>query len=234
MRLLLFKGFEISVAALFVSRTRFAPPGGRQGPYGRSAFYDGSRDVCDAASTYAAVGITSSKEACGYHASVKLSSTQYTSDSCAADWLYKTSLTGVNTTQAPICYPGSSFLYTHVNECDNVSNDMRLTDLPGGPGTDKCVTQSISGDKTVKADDLWSAVVSYEHDPCGWPFVECVADCSLPSNIANKIWTAVAGTNRLKDGSDRFVGCINSPTDCSDPQDRPMLHPRVANQIAAM
>jgi hypothetical protein len=194
---------------------------------------EGLRDVCDAAATYASPGISSNAEACGYYANVKLVSTQYTPNSCAADWLYTTSnMTRANFTRAPICYPGSSFLYTHVNECQQMSNDLRLTDLPGGPGVEKCVTQDADGDKVVKADDLWSAIVSYEHDPCGWPFLECVADCSLPSNIASKGWTEDPVTNNVRNASNHVVGCFNSPT-CSG-SDRPMKHPRIANQIGAM
>lgn len=213
-------------------RTHFTPPGGRQGPLGRSAVVDGSRDVCDAPATYAEAGITPSKESCGYNAKVKLASKQFTSDSCAADWLAATSLMGENTMRAPVCYPGSSFLYTHVNKCAGMSNDMRLTDLAGGPGADKCMTTlGANNGRLVAADDLWSAIVSYEHDPCGWPFVECVADCSLPSDIAGKGWTEDA-QGQVKDSSAIVGKCSNAA--CDGAQDTPMLHPRVANQIGAM
>jgi len=219
---------------VFLCRTRFVPPGARQGPNTRGRSTDGGLEGCNLPSTSS----NTTREACSYNAKVTLGSTQYVPDSCAAEWLYKTSLTGVNTTRAPVCYPGSSFMYAHSNDCEAMSSDMRLSDLtPGGAGMDKCATPigaAASGvsDKLVKADDLWSASVSYEHDPCGWAFVECVADCSLPSNPASKAWTVAANGSVMDSSKGLPVGCTNSGLPC-DAQNV-MKDPKVANKIAAM
>lgn len=208
-------------------RTRFIPPGGRQGPLARGT--DGSVDPCEAlADTSAAAA-----EACRYNARVKLASKEYTPDSCSAEWLYDTSLTGTSTARGPICYPGTTFLYSGINECEFMSSDMRLSAaIAGGPPSDKCAAPAWQdGGQAVRADDFWSAVVSHEHDPCGWPFSECVADCSLPSDISTKAGWSVAANGTVLDASkSRPVGCTDQGCAAADM----MQDPRIANQIAAM
>jgi hypothetical protein len=180
--------------------------------------------VCDEPSQWGA----KETAACSYNANVTLGSKTISVDSCSAEWLYETNRTGVNVTRAPNCYPGSNFMYTHVNDCDYMSSDMRLTNPLGTPAFDKCALEpTTNNDKLVKADDLWSAVVSYQHDPCGWPFVECVPDCSLPSDPTSKSWK-VAANGTVLDASNAVVGCTTA--DCS----KVMQDPRDANLIGAM
>jgi hypothetical protein len=144
------------------------------------------------------------------------------------------SLANSSITRWPVCYQGSNFLYTQSNSCSNMGSDMRLSGgVPGGPAQEKCSSLLLNaGDKLVKADDFWTAVASPEHDPCGWPFMECVADCSLPSNPAAKSWTVAANGSVMDPALQLPVGCTDSGTDCSTQQ--VMKDPRVANQIAAM
>lgn len=213
-------------------RTRFVPPGARQGPNTIGWSADGSGG-CDTGKTWSAA----TTEACQYNAYVKFSSSKkYAPHSCAAEWLQKTALSGANTTVGPTCYPGTSFLYTYINQCSAWSRDMRLSDRsPGGPGFDKCSNRL---GRYAVADDLWSAMASYQHEPCGWPFVECVADCSLPSALKTG-WQVDSGTvidtNTVDNQVNRPVGCTTGQVADCDPNAQPfMKDPKTTNKIHAM
>lgn len=187
---------------------------------------DGNRGMCLRPSSW--TGANQAEQACTYNAEVQLGTTQYTAGTCAADWLYKTQQSGTNTTRGPICYPGSSFMYTYVNNCTDISSDLRLTNFTG-TSMDKCTTQAgLPGQLLVEADDLWSAMVSHQHDPCGWPFLECVADCSLPSDVTSKGWTVNANGTVMDGSKSRPVGCGDNQCD------KLMQDPKDANLIGAM
>lgn len=224
-----------SYCATIMCRTRFVPPGAREGTNTKGRVDSGELGGC---------GRFSNKDsaACKYNVDVKLGSTQYTPQSCASNWLYNATYT--NATRDLICYPGSSFLYTHANDCQDMPSDMRLSNsvpggsdkcdlVVGGGGTGGTFVPGAKNGTFVAADDFWAAVVSYEHDPCGWPFMECVADCSLPSDISTKGWTVSAVNQSVMDPNLGLpVGCTDPGSPCST--QKVMKDPKVANLIGAM
>jgi hypothetical protein len=175
-------------------------------------------------------GSSDTQNACSYNGPVKLGSSTYTPHSCAAAWYSAVAQgTGGSAVLGPACYPGTSFLYAHANGCSRYSPDMRLSTYPNGPGVHKCSKLQV-GSRYAQADDLWGAMSSTEHDPCGWPFLECIADCSLPSNPAAKGWS-VNGAGEVWDPvQSKVVGCTDTP--CVEA--KKMRDPRSANRIAAM
>lgn len=165
------------------------------------------------------------KDSCLYNAGVAAGGQVYHGDSCMSAYL---STNGTDGSYVNSCYSGTSWLYAYGNQCDRMSGDMRLS-LRAGAEQDKCASRVFK--KYVEKEDLWSLMYSEQHDPCGWPFVECVADCSLPSNPAAKGWTENTTNNMVYDGTN-VVGCTNPPCDLAST--RLMRRPSVANQIAAM
>lgn len=161
-------------------------------------------------------------------------------------WMYNTDN---SPRQAGSPFRGTTWLYTHANDCHRMSRDMRLSMFrtPQGltpettneywPEADKCTSRVGTG-PYVAVDDLWGFMASEEHDPCGWPFVECVADCSLPSLPSTRGWAVNATDGLVYDGPVP-VGCLN-PATCTDAVGHAseyaqlMRDPRTANHIGAM
>jgi hypothetical protein len=137
-----------------------------------------------------------------------------------------------NSSSTP-CFSGTTWLYTYANRCEKMSKDLRLSPRAGAE-EDKCASRIVQ--QYVEVDDLWGFMASDQHDPCGWPFVECVPDCSLPSNPASRGWWVNPTDNAVYDRENgnlvRCVGdkCPSGPV----PDSNVMKDPRIANQIAAM
>lgn len=122
-------------------------------------------------------------------------------------------------------------MYQYGNDCGRMSSDLRFSmRKPGGANADKC--RSRVGGQYVEVDDLWSFMASDGHDPCGWPFVECLPTCSLPSNPAVRGWAVKSDGYVYQSSSSTLkIGCVDGA--CSAPS-LPMKDPKVANKIGAM
>lgn len=207
-----FASSEVDIRA---HRTRFVPPGALLGPNTIGVTPDGAASGCGSPSSWSD---SATLQACQVNGYVTLGNKRYAPHACAAQWL-EAVRNGSNTTVAPLCYPGSSFLYIQRSGCRQFSRDVRLSAYTsGGPGSEKCSKRIF--DRYAQADDLWSAVASNEHDPCGWPFLQCTEDCSLPSDPTRKGWY-VAGDGTVRNGSNAA---------CS----MDMHDPRSANRVTAM
>jgi len=222
----------VSACMLPPFRTRFVPPGARQGPNTRGVIGTSSDGCSGDLSTWItepnATVRTALLDSCLYNAGVIAPGVQPVHvDACFNQFLASNATTGA---RAATCYSGTTWLYTHANRCERMSEDMRLTRRVGAD-TDKCGAR-VAG-QYVEVDDFWGAMASNNHDPCGWPFVECVADCSLPSNPASKGWYVNATSGLVHTSANEVVGCSDM-TNCSTANPHRMRDPRIANQIAAM
>ncbi|KAF8061903.1 EGF1 [Scenedesmus sp. PABB004] len=200
--------------------TRFVPPGARQGLSTRG---DGGNVGCGGA-----LGAWDGAKAdnCEYNVGVTVGGQRFPVDACSDAFLASDPGSGARVTP---CWSGSAWLYAYANACDRAGAEGRLTPRAGADA-DKCAARV--GGQYAAADDLWSAMASPRHDPCGWPFVECVADCSLPSDPARRGWSVNATDGLVRDGGGDVVGCVNATTCASDP--RRMRDPSAANRIAAI
>jgi hypothetical protein len=164
-----------------------------------------------------------------YNAGVHLGDgfSSYTRHACMHSFLTSSGTTDNYT--AP-CFSGTNWLYSYANKCDSMSSDMRLS-LRTGAEEDKC--SSLVAQQYVEVDDLWGFMASERHDPCGWPFVECVSDCSLPSNPASRSWWINPADDMVYDSvNGNLIRCMGSNCPAGDAGS--MKNPRSANQIAAM
>eukprot|EP00775_Hariotina_reticulata_P003979 gene3979-4232_t len=148
-------------------------------------------------------------------------------------------------------YTGTTFMYIHGNKCHRMSGDIRLSMLLSpnaplptwrsdqGPEADKCSSRLGTG-QYVEVEDLWSFMASDSHDPCGWPFIECVPECSLPSDPTAKGWRADDNDGYVyDDGAGLPVGCVSGDAAaCLNPADpanaKIMKRPQLANKIGAI
>jgi hypothetical protein len=147
-------------------------------------------------------------------------------------------------------YIGTTFMYLHGNKCHRMAGDLRLSMLLSpyaaldtwrssqGPEADKCSSRLGTG-QYVEVEDLWSFMASEEHDPCGWPFIECVSDCSLPSDPTAKGWSVNDNDGYVYDAGGLPVGCVSGDAAaCLDPaapeNAKIMKRPQVANKIGAL
>eukprot|EP00879_Flechtneria_rotunda_P001495 GHRR01001651.1.p1 GENE.GHRR01001651.1~~GHRR01001651.1.p1 ORF type:complete len:2452 (+),score=566.03 GHRR01001651.1:3588-10943(+) len=212
-------------------RMRFVPPGARQGPNTRGVGPDEPHQGCNGKlSTWITDNTNKTLDSCEYNAGVWLDR-KYTANTCMNSYLAAAEADTGSIDAS--CFAGTSWMYTYGNQCDKISDDMRLSQrMPGGAEADKCASRV--GGQYVKVDDLWTFMASEDHDPCGWPFIECQDKCSLPSNLASKGWAVHSGY--VYDSTNTPVGCLNNGTCLTDSaqQVKVMRDPKVANQIAAI
>lgn len=113
-----------------------------------------------------------------------------------------------------------------------MSGALRLS-LRTGAEEDKCASRLVK--QYVEVDDLWGFMASEQHDPCGWPFQECIADCSLPSNPASRGWSVNSSNNAVYDRENGMVRCMGSLCPSGPSADASVMKdPSLANQVAAM
>lgn len=211
-------------------RIRFVPPGARQGINTRGT---GVNQGCGGnLEQWVNDNKQEMIENCHYNTGVTLGGvTVADRDSCMEKFL---ATANVNGTRAPVCWSGTTWMYQHANKCDRMSSDYRYSmRKPGGTAADKC--RSRVGGQYVAVDDLWSFMASERHDPCGWPFLECVPDCSLPSNPSLKNWHAKTD-GYVYTTDNKPVGCLNAA--CTHPTqpsyNTSLRDPKIANKIGAM
>lgn len=219
-------------------RIRFIPYGSRQGLNTRGA---GLNQGCNGnLGQWADDNQTINN--CLYNRGVSLGGVTYDQDSCMKERDDFLASNDSISKPAPVCWTNTAWMYLYANKCDRYSNDLRLsqrdvsrnnalaqcgtlTECSGAHPADKCASRV--GGQYVSVDDVWSFVESDNHDPCSWPFVECVAGCSLPSDPTVKSWTTNSTDGIVYSGTQK-VGCIGS--NCT----YAMKDPKVANKIAAM